>query len=184
MKVVTICGSMKFAEDMQKIATELETKNGWCVIQCCYGIDTYKLTKKEMDNIVNAHWKKIDISDAVYVVNIGGYIGNATKNEIEYAKEHNKEIIYHDTNLKFSFKLNFKDGATKMVGGKSSSPENLKYDFDGMLPWEEYYSFSDSKRTPQDVVNLAKVLYSKHYNNLDKVEIINIQTDEIIISSD
>lgn len=96
MKVVTICGSMKFAEDMQKFATELETKNGWCVIQCCYGIDTDKITKEEMDKIVNAHWKKIDISDAIYVVNIGGYIGNSTKNEIEYAKKHNKEIIYHE----------------------------------------------------------------------------------------
>ena len=97
IKVVTICGSMKFASVMQQIATELEKKNGWSVIQCCYGITQNTLTKQEMDNIVNAHWKKIDISDAIYVVNIGGYIGNATKNEIEYAKQHGKEIIYHES---------------------------------------------------------------------------------------
>ena len=96
MKVVTICGSMKFAKEMQNIATELETKNGWCVIQCVYGIDKSNITQNELDNVVNAHWKKIDISDAIYVVNIGGYIGNATKNEIEYAKSHNKEIIYYE----------------------------------------------------------------------------------------
>ena len=96
MKVLTICGSMKFAIEMQKIATELETKNGYCVIQCCYGINKTKISQQEIDNIVNAHWKKIDISDAIYVVNIGGYIGNSTKNEIEYAKQHNKEIIYHE----------------------------------------------------------------------------------------
>ena len=96
MKVVTICGSMKFYKEMQKIATELETKNGYCVIQCCYGIDKTKITQQEIDNIVNAHWKKIDISNAIYVANIGGYIGNSTKNEIEYAKQHNKEIIYHE----------------------------------------------------------------------------------------
>lgn len=95
IKVVTICGSMKFADDMQKIATDLETKYGWCVIQCVYGIDQNTLTQQEMENVVNAHWKKIDISDAIYVVNIDGYIGNATKNEIEYAKQHGKEIIYH-----------------------------------------------------------------------------------------
>ena len=96
IKVVTICGSMKFASEMQKIATELETKNGWCVIQCVYGVDVLNPTKQEIDNIVNAHWKKIDISDAIYVVNIGRYIGNSTKNEIEYAKQHGKEIIYHE----------------------------------------------------------------------------------------
>lgn len=82
---------MKYAKDMQKIATELETKNGWCVIQCVYDI-----TKNEMENVVNAHWKKIDMSDAIYVVNIDGYIGNSTNNEIEYAKSKGKEIIYHE----------------------------------------------------------------------------------------
>ena len=96
IKVVTICGSMKFAEEMQQIATELEIKNGWCVIQCVYGVDALNPIQLEIDNIVNAHWKKIDISDAIYVVNIGGYIGNSTKNEIEYAKKLGKEIIYHE----------------------------------------------------------------------------------------
>ncbi len=96
MKIVTICGSMRFADKMQKIATELETKNGWCVIQCCYGVDVENLTKQELDKIVNAHWKKIDISDSIYVVNIGGYIGDATKNEIDYAKQNGKEVIYHE----------------------------------------------------------------------------------------
>lgn len=91
---------MRFASEMQKIATELETKNGWCVIQCCYDINQNALTQEEIDNVVNAHWKKIDISDAIYVVNVGGYIGNATKNEIEYAKQKGKEIIYHEKEIK------------------------------------------------------------------------------------
>ena len=53
----------------------------------CTKWDTYQLDK--------IHRKKIDISDAIYVVNIDGYIGNSTKNEIEYAKKNNKEVIYH-----------------------------------------------------------------------------------------
>ena len=87
MKIVTICGSMKYATEMMNIACDLEKKRGWCVIQCVYGIDKTTITQNELDNVVNAHWKKIDISDAIYVVNIGGYIGNATKNEIEYTRE-------------------------------------------------------------------------------------------------
>ena len=47
-----------------------------------------------MENIVNAHWKKIDISDAIFVVNKEGYIGASTKNEIQYAKSKGKEILY------------------------------------------------------------------------------------------
>lgn len=83
MKVVTICGSMRFAKEMQKVAWELEAKNGYVVIQCVYNDRETKETDEEILNIVNAHWKKIDISDAIYVVNIGGYIGESTKKEIE-----------------------------------------------------------------------------------------------------
>ena len=95
-KVVTICGSMKFAKEMINIASNLEKKFGWCVIQCVYDIDK-NATQEEMANVVNAHWKKIDISDAIYVVNIGGYIGNSTRNEINYALSKGKEVIYHET---------------------------------------------------------------------------------------
>lgn len=94
VKVVTICGSMKFANEMQKIAGELEKAHGWCVIQCVYDIDKSTTTQEEMDKIVNAHWKKIDICDAIYVVNVGGYIGKATKREIEYALSKGKEVLF------------------------------------------------------------------------------------------
>ena len=96
LKVVTICGSMKFAKEMIDIAGELEKKQGWVVIQCIYNLNPSEISEAEMKNIVDAHWKKIDISDAIYVVNIGGYIGTATANEIEYAKLKGKEVIYHE----------------------------------------------------------------------------------------
>lgn len=95
MKVVTVCGSMKFKEEMLKIAFELESKLGYCVLQCVYDNSNTKLTTNEINNLSECHFKKIDLSDAIYVVNINNYIGNATKNEIEYAKAKSKEIIYH-----------------------------------------------------------------------------------------
>lgn len=94
VKVVTICGSMRFSVEMQKIARDLEKQHGWCVIQCVYDISKDETTEEEMENIVNAHWKKIDISDAIYVVNVGGYIGSSTQNEINYALSKGKEVYY------------------------------------------------------------------------------------------
>lgn len=38
IKVVSLCGSMKFADDMINIATDLEKKYGWCVLQCVYNV--------------------------------------------------------------------------------------------------------------------------------------------------
>lgn len=94
-KVVTICGSIRFAKEMITIASDLEKDYGWCVIQCVYDLNPETITQEEMDKVVNAHWTKIDISDAIYVVNINGYIGNSTQNEINYAISKGKEVIYH-----------------------------------------------------------------------------------------
>lgn len=46
--------------------------------------------------MAKAHYKKIDISDAIYIVNIGGYIGTSVSEELHYAKKHNKEIIFRE----------------------------------------------------------------------------------------
>ena len=98
VKVVTICGSMRFSKEMKTIARDLEKKNGWCMIQCVYDLDKETITDEEMQKIVNAHWKKIDISNAIYVVNVGGYIGESTQNEINYAISKGKEVYYLENN--------------------------------------------------------------------------------------
>ncbi len=41
MKVVTICGSMKFKDKMMEVAKELEIKNKYVVIQCVYSNDKF-----------------------------------------------------------------------------------------------------------------------------------------------
>lgn len=94
MKVVTLCGSMRFSEQMQRIALDLETKHGYCVIQPIFSPDTV-LNEEDLSNLAKAHFKKIDISDIVYIVNINGYIGESVSQEIQYAQKHNKEIVYH-----------------------------------------------------------------------------------------
>lgn len=96
VKVITICGSMRYSKEMMKIAEELELKNGYAVIQCVYNVDGLKYGEIDTSILDKIHRKKIDISDAIYVVNINGYIGNSTKKEIEYAINNGKEVIYHE----------------------------------------------------------------------------------------
>lgn len=94
IEVVTICGSMSFKEEMIRVSQELELKHGYVVIQCVYGINPDICSELDIENLSKLHFKKIDISDAIYVVNVGGYIGESTKKEIEYAKSLGKEILY------------------------------------------------------------------------------------------
>ena len=70
-KVVTICGSMKFKDKMMEVAKELEIKNKYIVIQCVYTTD--KFSEEEQQILADLHYKKIEISDAIYVVNVNGY---------------------------------------------------------------------------------------------------------------
>ena len=91
-KIVTICGSMKFEDKMRKVAKELEIKNKYVVIQCIYSSD--KFSEAEQQILADLHYNKIEISDAIYVINVNGYIGNSTSKEIEYAKKLGKEVMY------------------------------------------------------------------------------------------
>lgn len=86
---------MKFENEMKKIAFELETKYKMCVLQCVYNVDNKDLSNDEIDFLNKSHFKKIEISDAVYIVNINEYIGEQVKKEIAYAKKLGKEIILH-----------------------------------------------------------------------------------------
>ena len=95
MKTFTICGSMRFAEAMKKIAYELEINKGYNILQCVYCEDNIVTTEDELLKLTDAHYRKIDLSDGIYVVNMDGYIGTSVKKEIEYAEMHGKEVLYH-----------------------------------------------------------------------------------------
>lgn len=62
-----------------------------------YNLEKEKLTSPDLDTLEKAHYKKIDISDGIYVVDIQGYIGSSVRKEIQYAKENGKEIIMHSS---------------------------------------------------------------------------------------
>ena len=95
MKIITICGSLKFKSEMIEVAEKLELQEN-AVITPIYPTNSNKdaYTDEQVDVLDKMHKEKIKISDAIYVVNVGGYIGTSTKSEIEYAKSLGKEILY------------------------------------------------------------------------------------------
>lgn len=101
MKIITICGSIKFKEDMMNLAIKLELE-GNCVLTPIIPdkIDKDSFTEEDMSIINNMHKEKIKLSDAIFVVNIDNYIGSSTKSEIEFAKSLNKEIMYYTDYVK------------------------------------------------------------------------------------
>ena len=92
MKIITLCGSLRFQECMMRIAEKMALL-GNCVLTPIYPTSELEMLKEE-------HFKKIELSDAILVINVDEYIGYSTNLEIEYAKKLNKEILYYTDLIK------------------------------------------------------------------------------------
>lgn len=94
MKIITVCGSYKYIDKIKEVAEKLALE-GNCVItpiDITRPKDEY--TKEDLFQLGLMHKEKIRISDAIFVVNVDGYIGDNTQSEIELARELGKEIMY------------------------------------------------------------------------------------------
>lgn len=96
MKIITVCGSLRFIKEMLQIAEKLELECN-SVLLPVYNPNKNKdaFNSDEILMLSKMHKEKIKLSDAVLVVNVDGYIGNSTKDEMEFAKKLNKKIIYY-----------------------------------------------------------------------------------------
>ena len=100
MKIITLCGSLKFQKEMMIVAEKMALE-GNCILTPVYPIlEEVEKTEEQMAKLKEAHFKRIEISDAILVVNVNNYIGKSTNLEIEYAKTLEKEILYYTDLIK------------------------------------------------------------------------------------
>jgi len=100
MKIITLCGSLKFQKDMMIVAEKMALE-GNCILTPVYPIlENCERTDEQLEKLKQAHFKKIELSDTILVINVNNYIGNSTNLEIEYAKKLEKEIIYYTDLIK------------------------------------------------------------------------------------
>lgn len=93
--IVTICGSTRFKDEISAVARDL-TLQGHIVLAPCIFIhaDNEQLTTEEKIRLDNLHKEKINLSDAIFVVNVDGYIGESTYGEIDWANRMKKQIFF------------------------------------------------------------------------------------------
>ena len=102
-KVITLCGSTRFKDDFMKVQKELTLKGNIVISVGLFGHSgddevwdgmnegTLSKTKEMLDDM---HKRKIDMADEIFVINVGGYIGDSTRSEIEYAVKNGKKVNY------------------------------------------------------------------------------------------
>jgi len=95
-KIVCLCGSGRFMDEFHA-AEERETLAGNVVLTI--GANTKDVArdtslshhKPMLDEL---HKRKIDLADEILVLNVGGYIGESTRSEIQYAQAQDKPIRF------------------------------------------------------------------------------------------
>lgn len=99
-KIVCLCGSTRFTPLMMMIEWQYAKQGilalGWFVRPTSEGEQEHHLAEKEGVHEIfdELHKCKIDLADEVMVLNVGGYIGESTRSEINYAIKQNKPIRY------------------------------------------------------------------------------------------
>jgi len=103
---ITICGSIKFFDDMVKIQKDLEARGHTVLMPVkADGVDywaednTSRVQAKKTLELINEHFNKIEDSDAILVVNITkkdieNYVGANTFLEIGFAHYRDKKIFF------------------------------------------------------------------------------------------
>lgn len=98
--VVCLCGSTRFgaafaAANLQETLTGKIVLSIGCNLRSDAEIFGH-LSPAEIDAIKqrldDLHLRKIDMADEVLILNVGGYVGESTRRELAYAREHGKVV--------------------------------------------------------------------------------------------
>lgn len=101
--IITICGSTRFKKEFEEVNRVLEL-NDWVVLTVASYYHSEKdsslrkwieQNKEQLDKL---HLVKVELSQAIVVIDVGHYIGTSTASEIKHAKGLNKQIYYWSDN--------------------------------------------------------------------------------------
>lgn len=95
-KIITLCGSTRFKNEFMEVQKELTLRGHIVISVGCFGHsgddEVWNVHTKDM--LDDMHKRKIDLADAIMIINKDNYIGESTKSEIEYAKATGKNVYY------------------------------------------------------------------------------------------
>ena len=94
--VITLCGSTRFKDEFLAVQKRLTLEGNIVISVGFFGHsgdgEVWREGTKEM--LDDMHKRKIDMADEIFVINVGGYVGESTWSEIKYARSAGKKVRY------------------------------------------------------------------------------------------
>ena len=95
-KVITLCGSTRFKDEFIRVQKDLTLEGNIIISVGLFGHagdnEVWAPGIKEM--LDDMHLRKIDMADEIFVIDVGGYLGESTKREIAYARKVGKIVKF------------------------------------------------------------------------------------------
>lgn len=93
--IITLCGSTKFKNEFEDISKKLALEGHTVLsVNMFAHADNIELTTEQKIMLDNEHKEKINVSDAIFVINKNGYIGESTVSEIDWAQRMKKQVYF------------------------------------------------------------------------------------------
>jgi len=94
-EIVTLIGRTRFGDEFlevqRKLGLEGKVVLSGSALRHSEGLN---LTEEQKEKLDELYLRQIDLADTVYVIDFGGYIGEDTRREINYAELNDKRIMY------------------------------------------------------------------------------------------
>lgn len=91
---ITICGSTRFKDQILEVAEGLTLDGHIVMMPTVFRHDDPNLTTEMRIRLENQHREMINKSDAIFVVNVDKYIGEATYSMLDWATRMKKEVYF------------------------------------------------------------------------------------------
>ena len=160
-KVITLCGSTRFKEEFLEAQKRLTLEGNVVITVGLFGHsgDDVVWTEGVKDMLDRQHLAKIDLADEIFVINVGGYIGDSTRREIAYAEFKGKSISHLEDCRKPSIYDNYAALGELHESGKLSDED-----------WKKAERWFDEKRNAAiEEYNACQGPWPLQWKNIDVI---------------
>ena len=160
-KVITLCGSTRFKDEFLEAQKRLTLEGNVVISVGLFGHsgDNEVWTEGVKDMLDRQHLAKIDLADEIFVVNVGGYIGDSTRREIAYAGYKGKSISYLESCRKHNIYDNYA-AMSELYYADRISDEDYK---------QAGRVFDETRKAAIAVYNACKGPWPYQWKNIDAV---------------
>ena len=139
MKLIVVCGSEKYENEMQKFRDEERAKGNFVMLPEYLGVNITEVDEETKQRISFIQRDRIEQADSLFVWNRGGIVEEPMKWQIYHAAKYNKEIEYLEKSGQISLLVGEERARIGEIATEIGNLFRWKYTKEGFDFWSDVY---------------------------------------------